>query len=44
MNKKSNIIKEIIKLTKAKGEEVFDRLNDKEEQYLSKLLKIIKSI
>lgn len=42
--KKSKLIAQIIKLTKADGTKYFDKLNDKSEQYLEKYVKVVKGL
>lgn len=44
INKKNDLIKEIITQTRSEGTEVFDLLTDKTEKYLAKLLNVIKGL
>jgi histone H3/H4 len=41
---KAKVIERLIKECGVDGEKVFDHLNDKSEEYLSKLLKIAKKL
>lgn len=43
-SKKSDLIKSIIKETRSEGSEVFDLLNEHDEKYLAKLLRVIKGL
>jgi hypothetical protein len=42
--KKSDIIKELIKESRIEPTKVFDQLNEKSDQYLTKLLKVTKAL
>jgi len=43
-DKKSKLIEQILKITKADGTVHFDNLSDKSEEYLAKLLEVCKNI
>lgn len=44
MKKKSDLIREIVRLTGLSDDESFDKLADQSEKYLIKLLKVIKGL
>ncbi len=44
MDKKGSLIEKILKLTKREPEIFFDKLSDKSEIYLEKLLKVAKAL